>query len=571
MKISNLLPFLNTPNPMTKSVLGTITALLILALSSFSILSASPAKSPSATFSIVDSTGLPNSHKIYVLGFSSTPGFYLNSDGTWLALPQNPTGQIPCFELGSGTGKIDSVDIDSSQSTLSARVYFFIDDKGTYPACNNGTTSATTGSTNGIFGTANFSYTTNCPTPSTCTYGVTGITQASIGSPNAGIPIYSFSEIGPGPSSGTIDVSQVDLYSFPVTIEASVNSGPSVIGNTLKTISFTDNSAYANYINGLAGAGGCSANPKTFACEYLDLQSPYGNYSALLNPGGFLNANTSAAQSSMLNTAFDTTISKLWAKGAPTITLNNGGPQGGAPQETFVGTSKTMLYPCNAPGTTKKHAKTCPTAQAIEFVGQSSGYIAYVFSPIDYSNGCAKGVISGCPSGSIQSSGNQVFSGSGVFGTTATTEYANLGSTLPSATTQYGAGVYGSQVARLGLIMTQALNHGAFDQCNSPYTWTCLNLQSNWYPTPTSSGSQNLFANFMHTATNSNKVPFFVQPPSAVKSASGTKMGMAYGFSNDEQPTPPVLNAANPEVPSKMDQTVQYGGTGPYTITLGPW
>ncbi len=75
--------------------------------------------------------------------------------------------------------------------------------------------------------------------------------------------------------------------------------------------------------------------------------------------------------------------------------------------------------------------------------------------------------------------------------------------------------------------------------------------------------------------------PMFVQPPSAVRSATGTPgagrtMGMAYGFADDENPTPsvprpPAASSPQPEVPSKMDSTVVYGGAGPYTITFGPW
>ncbi|WP_196137897.1 hypothetical protein [Aliikangiella sp. G2MR2-5] len=538
---------------------------------------------PVATFTLQDKTGLGKNHKIYVLGFSSNPGYYLNSDGTWLPLTQQANGQIPCFELGTDKGQINKVKIDSSQTTLSARVYFFADDQGTYGTCNNGTTSAGTGTTqkNGIFGTNNFSYTWTSPS----TFGVVGITQASIGAPGTGIPLYSFSEIGPGPSNGTIDVSQVDLYSFPVTIEASVLTGnPGVIGNSYnattptKTVSFSDNSSYTTFINGLAGTGGCKNNPTSVACPYLDLAVPYGNYSILLNPGGFLNSNTSAAQNSKLQKAFDTILAELWKDKAPSITLANGGIQGSAPQDTFVGTSVSMIYPCNKTGV------GCPTVRAIKFVGKTSKYVAYMFSPIDYASGCAAGTITGCPAGSIASSGNQVFSGAGVFGTTATTEYNNMvriqgrkANLLPKDTTQYGVGSYASQVARLGLIMTQALNHGAFSQCKGTnkkwkgYDWTCLNLQTNWYPTQASGVTQNLYSQFMHTAANTKNIPLFVQPPNAATSAGGTLMGMAYGFSNDEKPTPQVPNTADPEVPSKMDGTVIYNGAGPYTITLGPW
>ncbi|HEY8098985.1 MAG TPA: hypothetical protein VIE65_23215 [Methylobacter sp.] len=586
MKIKLNFPQISTPLKSMRRLIGTLSSALLMLVALFHY--SASAVAATATFTLQDQTGLPSAHKIYVVGWSSSPGYYLNSDGTWLPLPQQANGQIPCYQLGSGTGQISQAVIDSTQSTLSARVYFFADDTGSYPTCNNGTTSATSPGTNGIFGTTNFSYTytppsTTSPAGTPGTYGIQGITQTNIGQPNKGVPIYAYGEIGPGPSNGTIDVSQVDLFSFPVTIQANVTSGPNTIGNTfssnaMSSVSFSDNAVYAAYMNKLAGSGGCKTNPHAPACAYLDLISPYGNYTSLLNPGGFLASNSTKAQSSKLATAFDSIITTLWATESPAITLNNGGAQGGAPQDTFTGTALSMTYPCNSTGT------GCPTVQAIKFVGQSSGYVAYIFSPIGYADGCASGAITGCPAGSIASSGNQVFSGAGVFASTANNEYSNLvaiqggeQSLLPAATTNYGVGAYNAQVARLGLIMTQAMNHGvALMQCpSSTPTWQCWNLETNWYPTQTSATypdiSQNLFSQFMHTASNTRGIPFFVQPPSAVQSAGGATMGMAYGFSNDEQPTPPVPNSTNPEVPSKMDGTVIYNGTGPYTITLGPW
>lgn len=540
-----------------------MTAVLWAVLSPWAL----PVFSQTATFTLKDSTGLGDEHVIYVLGYSATPGYYLESDGTWVALPQT-NGQIPCYTLGTGSNQISQIIIDSSQSTLSARVYFFVDDQGTYGQCNNGTALADSGKQNGIFGTNLFSYTYNSNLNA---FGVVGITQANIGMPGTGPPVYAFSEIGPGPQYGTIDVSQVDLYSFPMTITATVIPGtPPTIGNS-STVSFTDNSAYGAYMNNLAGPGGCTNNSDAAACAYLDLASPYEAYSILLNPGGFLASNTTAAKKSKLNSAFDSVIAKLWATGAPAITLNNGGPQGQARQEDFVGTVVSMAYPCNGSGT------GCPAINALQFVGTTTGYVAYVFSPSGYADWCANNP--NCPPGSISSSGNQVFSGSGVFATTAGSEYTNLTAQnlLPSVTTQYGQGTYESQVARLGLILTQAMNHGA-SLMNCPSgtpTWQCWNLETSWYPTATSTIypdiTQNLYAQFVHTATNTNGIPFFVKPPIPAISAGGIAMGMAYGFSNDEDPTPAVQGTQNPEVPSKMDGTVVYCGSGAYTITLGPW
>lgn len=528
-----------------------------------------------ATFSIQDKTNLQGSYAIYVAGYSATPGYYLKNDGTWASLSTLPskTTQIPCYRLGSQAGQINKVVIDSTQSSpppLSARLYYFVaTDTKKFSSCTN---------TNGIFNTkATLQFTKL----SGSSYNVVQPSLADVSAGN--LPMYNFSEIGPGPKFGTIDLSQVDFFSFPMTIQASVAAvgkgalqNPGIIGNTYdanpaKSISFSDNAIYATYMNKLAGTGGCGVNSKSPACAYLDLSSTYGKYAYLANPGNYLqqvdSANVPVNAKSRLNSAFDGVIKKLWKIGAPAITLNNGGPQGGAPQDTFTGTVVSMAYPCGA--------GNCPTTTAIRFVGGTSGYVFYIFNPLGYDAGCAAGTIKACPV--VHSSGYQVFAGAGVFASTADAEYAQLSKSLPTATTKYGVGAYVAQVARMGLIMTQAMNHGvALMQCaKGTDTWKCWNLEASWYPAKISDTypdiTQNLFAQFMHTALNSKGIPMFIRPPDAVMSAGGQPMGMAYGFSNDEQPTPPVANSTSPEVPSKMDQTVQYNGSGPYTITFGPW
>ena len=133
---------------------------------------------------------------------------------------------------------------------------------------------------------------------------------------------------------------------------------------------------------------------------------------------------------------------------------------------------------------------------------------------------------------------------------------------------------------RLGFLISGALNRGvATVPCTGQSTWQCWQNETYWYPTAVSATfpdiTQNLFAQWMHTATIGG-TPMFKRPPGAVNAASsvaggGKAMGMAYGFSNDENPTPPATTPPQPEVPSKLDQTVVYGGPGPYTITFGPW
>jgi hypothetical protein len=593
----------------SRSILTPLFATFCLMLAALFSYSAS-AVAATATFSLVDNTTLQSgSYKIYVAGYSATPGYYLNSDGTWLSLSTTPPtgstatlGQIPCWQLGSGSGQINKVVIDSTQTTLSARLYYFVvTDTTTFPVCSTSYT------TNGIFKTALPATTVNSISviPSPLNYVTLGGGNYQVYQPSSAnltgtagstlLPLFNFGEIGPGASSGTIDLSQVDFFSFPMNIKSSVTpvgtgaiTNPAEIGNPLGLSYSAINSVYTAFMNNIAGTGGCTASPTASACAYLSLSAAYSTPNDpttryyWVNPGSYLQ--TSKGATSGLNTVFNNIITKtLWANGAPSITLDNGGIQGPAgnqaPQETFASSVVSMAYPCN----NKSNNSGCPTVQALKFVGQTSGYIAYIFSPYDYDAGCTAGTITGCAA--THSPGYQVFAGAGVFATTNATEYTNLVAagvlTEPAPTMAgqtYTQLTYTQEVARLGLIMTQALNHGVASMtaasCGAAYTWQCWNVESNWYPTQTSTAvpdiTQNLFSQFMHTA-QSSQIPLFVRPPSAVTSAGGSLMGMAYGFSNDENPTPVVTGSTSPEVPSKMDQTVQYGGTGPYTITLGPW
>ena len=130
------------------------------------------------------------------------------------------------------------------------------------------------------------------------------------------------------------------------------------------------------------------------------------------------------------------------------------------------------------------------------------------------------------------------------------------------------------------------MNRGvALVPCTGQQTWQCWQDETYWYPTQVSPPTfpditQNQFSRWMHTATIAG-TPMFLRPPSPFNSASsapagGKLQGMAYGFSNDENPTPavpapPATTSPQSEVPSKLDGTVVYGGTGSYTITFGPW
>ncbi len=537
-----------------------------------------------ATFTLKDKTNLtPGTYQIYVAGYSTAGPYVLNNDGTWIA-PTVPTGgatlTIPCWRFPQD---ITQVTINSLQTAISARAYYFVvTDLNAFPSCN-----PTAGNT-GLFNVAGaFTYTQaslNLATPP-----VSVVTSKAF-------PAWTFSEIGTSPFTGTIDLSQVDFFAFPMYTTATPSTGPSAVGNPVGTGNpgdavnhVTIRDSYAKYINSLAEAANnnksCDEDSAPSVCAYLELLqsvrtqgSQVAQY-VIQNPGGYLGQNTSTTQSSRLNTAFDGVIHSLW-HGTTSLTIDSGGALGGSPEvpeDVFTSTIVTMNYP----GTTY-------SVQAMKFTGSTTGYIAYVFSPKDYENGCAGGQITNCTSPA--SSGWQVFAAGGMLATppdsTANATYNALKSAglLASNADTYGGVGYNAVVARLGFLIAGAMTRGvALASCSRTYTWQCWQDETYWYPTATSATypdiTQSVFARWMHTATIAGQ-PMFVQPANPVNSASSTPgggklMGMAYGISNDENPTPSVPNppatvSPQPEVPSKFDSTVVFGGSG-YEITFGPW
>lgn len=432
-------------------------------------------------------------------------------------------------------------------------------------------------------------------------------------------PAWAFSEIGASTTSATIDLSQVDFLAFPMNTTASVSAAPttspptpdnpSVIGNPLGTSNPGDavnhlsiRDSYSKFINGLVLANGGSAciepppvpDTNPIACAYLDLRrnvtmagSPVPQY-VIQNPGGYLAENSATTQASLLNTVFDGVIGTLWSPTiAPILSLDSGGPLGGSgtspptiplvPQDTFTSSIVTLTYPGSSPSFQITAMKFTGTAA-------SGNYVAYIFSPKGYETGCAppSPAIPNCSTPA--SSGYQTFAGDGALNTPSTNDIYNsllASNLLSSNAVTYGADGYNAVVGRLGFLISGAMNRGvARVSCGKTYTWQCWQDETYWYPTTVSSTfpdiTQNLFSLWMHTATIGG-TPMFTRPPGAVQSAgstpgTGSTMGMAYGFAVDENPTPPATTPTQPEVPSKLDQTVVYDGpASSYTITFGPW
>lgn len=554
-----------------------------------------------AVFTLQDQTNLtPGTYQIYVTGFSAgaasaippTPTYVLQKDGSW-ATPAVPTGTtaLPCYRFPQD---ITQVQINGAQAGISARVYYFIvTDLTTFPQC-----APSTG--NGLFlSSTAFTYSAinpmNLNEPATVE-----VSQQTM-------PAWTYSEIGASAANGTIDLSQVDFYAFPMNSTASVlaatPANPSENGNPVGSAAnpnpntavnhMSIRDSYRTFIDALAakanGGQTCAQDATPAACAYLDLlQTVTTPNSAVMqyviqNPGGYLGQYSSTTQASRLNTAFDGVIATLWSStSAPVLTIDTGGILTGTPnnvpRDTFTSSITTITYPGSSPPLTV-------TAMMFTGTSASNGMVAYVVSPADYQSGCASGAIPNCVNSSA--TGYQVFAGAGVFDTPPSgtfTALSNAGYLASAASSSYGDTGYYNVVARLGFLISGAMNRGvALVNCPSPLlTWQCWQDETYWYPTGIAATSptfpnltQNLFSRWMHTATIGG-VPMFVRPAGAVKSAStvpagGRTMGMAYGFSNDENPTPQVSTTVQPEVPSKFDGTVVYGTSTQNTITFGPW
>ncbi|MFO1412435.1 MAG: IPTL-CTERM sorting domain-containing protein [Burkholderiales bacterium] len=556
-----------------------------------------------AAFTLQDQTGLKSgTYQIYVTGFSTgsaqtnglgqlvNPTLVLQGDGSW-ATPATPTGTValPCYRFPQD---ITQVQINGAQAGISARVYYFIvTDLATFPQC-----APSSGSGLFLSSTA-FTYSAinpmNLSEPATVE-----VSQFTM-------PAWTYSEIGASSANGTNDLSQVDFYTFPMNSTANVlaatPANPAEIGNPVGTSANPNpgsvvnhksiRESYRKFIDGLAatanGGKTCLQDSTPAPCAYLDLlqdvTTPRASVSqyVIQNPGGYLGQYTSTTQASRLNGVFNGVIDTLWsATSAPTLVLDTGGSLPGAPnnvpRDTFTSSMTTIVYP-----------GTSLTVNAMKLTGTttSNGMVVFIVSPKDYETGCQNQTIPNCVNTS--SRGYQVFAGAGVFDTPSAATYNSLsaaGYLTAAASSSYGQTGYSNVAARLAFLVSGAMNRGvALVNCPSSLaTWQCWQDETYWYPTATAATNptfpdltQNLFSRWMHTATIGG-VPMFVRPPNAVQSASsvpggGRTMGMAYGFSNDENPTPSVTSPAQAEVPSKFDGTIVYGASAQNTITFGPW
>ncbi len=611
---------------MTKSTIRTRTLLALISGVCCATLAAStPAVSDSstATFTLKNRSGLLSSEaKFYYLAFGTdtVSGDFLvmKQDGSWATGGSPGTGWNAAGWNGtafSGAGVVPCFPVDANSivtipPNISGRFYVFQVRSAqkklfNVPCANTPSTSAE--QINGIFGNANSSSGGYAPFG----YFAGGMVEpvpAWLSSKT--IPIWSIGEIGSGTGAGTIDTSQVDFIGLPMNVTAKMTASPGAtypVWNKGVGFSFSPTgkvnmaaatTSYANFVNRLpvvARNGGYTINVRS---NFAKLKTTIGPDTVLFNPGNYISSFNSAA---FRNFFLNLINNYMWYPGAPSVgglpavlpwtgNINTGGvipPTTGLPQTTFEGTAVTLP----AAGTTDPNKPPYPNysgttpLQAIRFVSSDTGTVAYVLSPVSYQVLCKAGAAtSGCGSPAAQ-----VFAGNGALAQPGdANQFALLSPSEQDAWTQYGGQpTYNLIVARLGLVISAAFNRGVAGGLTTPGGLCqgaatlndCWGNQTFWYPTPRTASerkkyfqgdtTQNHFSRWLHTAQIAG-IPMMTQPINPTTLSSGATMGMGYGFSNDENPTPQPPGAS--QTPSKFDGNVSMApSTDCNFITIMPW
>lgn len=589
------------------SILSRASAALLLCAASVPVLPAAAGAAP-PKFIIRNSSGLTEGQaKFYYLGAGEdTNGKFivLMPDGTWATAGSretgwNPNGWNPNANSGkgaaTGAGVVPCYQVKGGEavtipfSAKSMRLYVFMARKGTSfydTACN--TPPAATGDkrVRGIFNTvfkagdpannfAPFSYSLL-----TGNGGYAGPSLVKL--KNGKFPHWAYAEIG----LGDIDTSQVDAISFPLNVTARMTASPGTthpVWNEGVGFSFSNqgqvnmNAVVASYKAFVATLPTRllpppnSISPRAIYGRLL-VGSPIGAF--LTNPGnylGFINQNEPVFANLYRGLVND----YLWNDWSGTI--NVGGDIGLLTQKIFAGTTVTLK-------SYSGYAGKAPL-KAIKFTG--GGVSAYVLSPATYQLLCKAGAIPGACG--YMTPAYQIFATDGALNTPIDDkQFALLTPAEKKAWAPYatvvggksdgGLATYNKTVARLGFIMSMALNHGVAgglqskgglcgDKTKYPLVSACWSDQTLWYPVPDgkadaryfrSDKTQNEFARWLHTAQIGKapaRIPMMTRPNNPTTTASGI-MGMGYGFAADENPTPPFNLATMSQTPSEYSSNV---------------
>lgn len=588
-----------------------VTTLLLLGASLAPFAAPAVADAPSPpTFLIKNRSGLSDAQaRFYYLGAGQdTAGNFivLMPDGTWAAAGGpgtgwNPTGWNPNANGGkggqTGAGVVPCHQVQGDKQVTipldakSMRLYVFMVKKrsGFYGVDCNATPAATgVKRVNGIFGTyliagqksrdfAPFSYSI---LQANGAYAGLKLSKLKSGI----IPPWAFAEIG----YGDIDTSQVDAIAFPLNITAKMTEPAGTthpVWDQGVGFSFSRHAqvnmkaiiaSYTGFVSTLPKLLQPGRMPVKPRAAYTKLLLSYKGGTFLTNPGnylGFLGKNDPLFANVFLNLV-NNYLWKNW-----TGTIDDGGELNGLlPQTQFAGAAETLK---SYPGYTGK-----ATLSAIKFTGR--GVSAYVLSPASYQVLCKAGAIPGnC---GYMTPAYQIFATDGALNTPVDDNQFELLSPdekaawepyhiMVAGQSDGGRDTYRKVVARLGFIMSMALNHGVAgglqspgglcsDKTKYPIVSACWSDQTLWYPNPNSrvdrtkffagDKTQNEFARWLHTAQigkGAAAIPMMTRPNNPTTTASGV-MGMGYGFASDENPTPPFDLSTMSQTPSEYSSNV---------------
>lgn len=587
------------------------TAALLLGASLAPLAAPAAADAPNPpTFLIQNKSGLLDAQaRFYYLGAGQDVNgnfIVLMPDGTWATAGSpgtgwNPTGWNPNANGGAGgetgAGVVPCYPVQGGEQVTipldaySMRLYVFMAAKGSGfydTGCNAAPAATGVEQVNGIFGTyliagqkshdfAPFSYSIL-----TGNGAYAGLQLSKL--KNGKIPPWAFAEIG----SGDIDTSQVDAIAFPLNITAKMTDSPGTthpVWDKGVGFSFSDQgqvnmnaviASYKSFVAKLPKILPPKARPVTPQASYTKLVVNYKGGQFLTNPGNYLGF-ISRSDPAFGNVFLNLVNNYLWKNW--TGTIDTGGQLNGLlPQAQFTGEVTTLK---GYPGYKGKAKLT-----AIKFIGH--GVSAYVLSPATYQVLCMAGAIPGnC---GYMTPAYQIFATDGALNTPVDgQQFALLSADEKAAWEPYrvmngdvsdhGLQTYNTLVARLGFIMSMALNHGVAgglqspgglcgDKTKYPIVSACWSDQTLWYPNPNSTAdrtkffagdkTQNEFARWLHTAqigTGSSAIPMMTQPNNPTTTASGV-MGMGYGFASDENPTPPFDLSTMSQTPSEYSSNV---------------
>ncbi len=536
--------------------------------------------------SLENLTGLDSHYKVYVLGYSTDSKKYLALDkstklGSFKKF-SNQTGYVESYELGK---EITDISLSNKNEINGVRIYFFVKDtRKTYQDNSSATTNGNLG----------FKYSNSGKN----VYQVNNPPQTQF-------PQYSYIEATfLNDQNLYIDASFVDGFFFPVSIVAEDKSGKELdrVGQTAGVSGNEVITAYQTFLG-----------QEDVSKGYKDLvYTPQGESSVLLNPGMYLNNNTNA-----LDTVFNKAIQQLFTSKSMKMNIWQNGV--GEFARNYEVTPVTKVFP----GTTNTHS-------ALEFTS-SNATTLHVFNPVGFSVVSYKDATKGIMQpifGKIKNNvltftnplpldcglkvGMYVCNGGGsTDGTTKITAITKSSKTITSVTlntsTDYpnkfqyqfskapknyyysaghmtfaGIGLFADgafryanandQVVVKGLEnqITTALNRGVAllsfsDITSAGRTTKNWGDETKWYP---AGQPQNMFSYFMHTAKVGTNTIFSL-PKNPVKSARGTYMARAYGFSYDENPI--GGNQGNqPQVPSEFPGVFPKK-TDKLKLILGVW